>query len=895
MEHDLPSEVDAFGGGELTISHIPVSGTSKASPFLPAPASDSAPSLSTAANTDEGHQVDWVQCDACEKWRILPKGSAPVGELDMWTCHLNTLDPEHNFCEAPEQPWADVNEPEGSAVLRQADVEGASADYDQPRAQTTNVKAASTVEVVVEEEEEEDEDLVIDGVSAAEDRVAEEADAAEEAALEALGGAPEDIDILWEGDFIFYTAKVLSFDAETGLHRCRYFDDGLESDENLKRVKWYRHLEDEEEEKKLLTRIRTDYNPKRAQLLSNHSAQEAATVTLPSLNKQGEDEAPSKSEQAEEKANTRVEDLREEETSKEDTGVEDASGGQITMVTTKTVRCGTCDGCANFTAGRSTDCGRCDACRDMPKFGGRNRGKQICEGRQCSNRMKQEVLHVVKQTPVNALDGPANRHKCSCSGCENYRAGPRIECGECEACRKLPKFGGTFKGTPRPLCELRRCIKVRQEEQKQREEREMARREREALRHAEDQLWVDVYIKQRDRWEADIRAQREGERSARADRMAKRAELRAAKRAAKRAAMEARRKRKQQSGGSGEAKGKKGAAAEGRRLDRKPKEEKVAESILESNGEPGHLERFLVRWAKMPRSAASWVAAHKLPRDLLVRFVDESRAAFNRKLEPLLTNEAAETGSGGGGGGGRSGVVGLRVPEEEAARCYAHLQQHWRDGKLPLRGGATAAYGYATYGKTLSEHDASQQAKHTLLLTNPLLPLVREEVPGFHSIELFLIQWLHSTFGIVVELYFAHGLRQSPLTLKSTGFDVHQDVEDFPFIEYTVVVKLTADVAGEPPSRMRVVGAPYHFEYGAPAGSAGAFLSRLFHASVEPAPDTSEHLKVAFFFRPSSKGERRAKRGLAAAGAALDHAELAERRTNVALEMSAAGQGRLAC
>ena len=58
-------------------------------------------------------------------------------------------------------------------------------------------------------------------------------------------------------------------------------------------------------------------------------------------------------------------------------------------------------------------------------------------------------------------------------------------------------------------------------------------------------------------------------------------------------------------------------------------------------------------------------------------------------------------------------------------------------------------------------------------------------------------------------------------TLTSTGFDVHQDIEDYDFIEYTVVVKLTADLPGEPPSRMRVVGAPHHFQYGAAAGSAG--------------------------------------------------------------------------
>ena len=73
---------------------------------------------------------------------------------------------------------------------------------------------------------------------------------------------------------------------------------------------------------------------------------------------------------------------------------------------------------------------------------------------------------------------------------------------------------------------------------------------------------------------------------------------------------------------------------------------------------------------------------------------------------------------------------------------------------------------------------------------------------------------LHQRFGTVVELYFAHGLRQSPETLKSTGFDVHQDTEEWDFIEYTVVVKLTPDEEDEPPSAMRVVGANRHFYYG---------------------------------------------------------------------------------
>jgi hypothetical protein len=81
-----------------------------------------------------------------------------------------------------------------------------------------------------------------------------------------------------------------------------------------------------------------------------------------------------------------------------------------------------------------------------------------------------------------------------------------------------------------------------------------------------------------------------------------------------------------------------------------------------------------------------------------------------------------------------------------------------------------------------------------------------------------------------------------------------QDTEDFDFIQYSVVIKLTADAAGEPPSRMRVVGGARHFEYGAQAGAAGLFKARLHHASVPPASE-AEHIKVAFFFRkPAANG-----------------------------------------
>ena len=78
---------------------------------------------------------------------------------------------------------------------------------------------------------------------------------------------------------------------------------------------------------------------------------------------------------------------------------------------------------------------------------------------------------------------------------------------------------------------------------------------------------------------------------------------------------------------------------------------------------------------------------------------------------------------------------------------------------------------------------------------------------------------------------------------------------------------------------MRVVGASRNFEYGAGAGASGAFRARLFHASVPPR-SPREHLKVAFFFRNSVKGERLAKRALVGVDGANEEL-LAQRRAEV--------------
>ena len=74
-----------------------------------------------------------------------------------------------------------------------------------------------------------------------------------------------------------------------------------------------------------------------------------------------------------------------------------------------------------------------------------------------------------------------------------------------------------------------------------------------------------------------------------------------------------------------------------------------------------------------------------------------------------------------------------------------------------------------------------------------------------------------------------------------------QDTEDFDFIDYTVVVKLTGDLANERPSQMRVVGAKGtpNFSYAPAAGACGLFRARLYHASVMP-ESPREHLKIAY-------------------------------------------------
>jgi hypothetical protein len=56
----------------------------------------------TSKPPDETENLEWVQCEKCDKWRKLPP-SVSADELpDVWYCNMNTWNPPSSSCDAPE-------------------------------------------------------------------------------------------------------------------------------------------------------------------------------------------------------------------------------------------------------------------------------------------------------------------------------------------------------------------------------------------------------------------------------------------------------------------------------------------------------------------------------------------------------------------------------------------------------------------------------------------------------------------------------------------------------------------------------------------------------------------------------------------------------------------------
>ena len=251
------------------------------------------------------------------------------------------------------------------------------------------------------------------------------------------------------------------------------------------------------------------------------------------------------------------------------------------------------------------------------------------------------------------------------------------------------------------------------------------------------------------------------------------------------------------------------------------------------------------------------------------------QAAHNRACHEAFwafgaSGAAGASGASGASGAGMSldecsGVYGdIRIDSRHAEFCAHYMLEHWvqrKKGELAL--GDDIARGYNSYKQTARKHNQAQQRLHTLDIKSKLLDPARKFLPGFAEIERSVLRQLARRLKKkqgqlkALKVRYCHFLSQSDKTAGSSVFKWHRDDEvgseesgesddsSGPIV-YTVIVKLTADKRGSAPSQMVVAGAAFPFSYGAQAGSAGWFLSKLWHMSVMPvSADTC--LKLAFF------------------------------------------------
>jgi hypothetical protein len=211
-----------------------------------------------------------------------------------------------------------------------------------------------------------------------------------------------------------------------------------------------------------------------------------------------------------------------------------------------------------------------------------------------------------------------------------------------------------------------------------------------------------------------------------------------------------------------------------------------------------------------------------------------------------------------------AGVRRMSVRPDLAEGMAAFLWDQWvPTGHLVLPASNSTSrrtmtlHGYVTYPLTALPHDGVLQRRHTLMLaTKPRLDACRAHLPSFAAIECAALAHLCDLHeGCTFRLSSAHVLLQSKETLRTTVFTSHQDTENDKNVTDTLVIKLTADTAGEPASAMRVVGAGQLFFYGPEAGSAAVFDARLYHISEPPESDRA-HLKLTLFFKPDSPASR---------------------------------------
>jgi len=98
---------------------------------------DESPSSEKSVLSGESHTKEerepWVQCDRCEKWRLLPRYVQMSTLPERWYCELNIYDPKRNHCGAPEQTAKDIASQRKKAKLNARNQRRAGTELDGRR------------------------------------------------------------------------------------------------------------------------------------------------------------------------------------------------------------------------------------------------------------------------------------------------------------------------------------------------------------------------------------------------------------------------------------------------------------------------------------------------------------------------------------------------------------------------------------------------------------------------------------------------------------------------------------------------------------------------------------------------------------------------------------------
>ncbi|XP_047977266.1 cysteine-tryptophan domain-containing zinc finger protein 3-like isoform X2 [Salvia hispanica] len=96
-DHNMYREKHAVRNSEKTLEK------NAKSVFRPAPPLENGPSSEAPGGSIPLVQEDWVLCDKCKTWRLLPLGTNPKNLPEKWLCRMLSWLPGMNRCSIPEE------------------------------------------------------------------------------------------------------------------------------------------------------------------------------------------------------------------------------------------------------------------------------------------------------------------------------------------------------------------------------------------------------------------------------------------------------------------------------------------------------------------------------------------------------------------------------------------------------------------------------------------------------------------------------------------------------------------------------------------------------------------------------------------------------------------------